>query len=319
MQSLQHTTTQLGRTSVGFERVRRSIHASRSPVVRIDDEPNWTPEFLRKIEPWPLEKLSAFGYLDSDVRRWKGRPDDAAMINTMQILTPEGVRVLAGICRALEKSAQTNDYVVTRRLRRVLDSSRFISGMVRDPRFLELASNAVGVPLIPHPYKDAAVQINYYYPSKQGNGGASEKVAKWHVDGMDYVFTMLLTDRSEFEGGDFLYFRGSKSAFDRQALHSVEQGRFKEIGDTLFARGSHVFHGVRPVTKGMRITLVISLFCPYFASFDGNRFWHSAPDDGLTHVLKTWLQFKRPGISPDRYAKMVEAPLTSWEAISRNN
>ena len=303
-------------TSAGIDRFVRSIKATRSPKTKITGEPKWETKYLTKARSWPLERLPGFGYDVASLRRWNDHVDDGAMINVMQMLTPEGASKVAEICRNLEKSAQTNDYVVTRRLRRVQDSSVFLSSMIRDPEFLKLVSRAVGVPLIPHPYRDAAVQINYYYPSEGCLSDVPEKVAKWHVDGMDYVFTMLLTDRSEFEGGEFIYFRGPKTDFNANSHQHVERGRFETVGDTLFARGSHVYHAVTPVIKGMRITLVISLFCPYFASYDGNRFWHSAPDDGLAHVLRTWLQFKRPGVRPSTYARMVSAPLISWEEIN---
>jgi hypothetical protein len=315
MDKLMQPHAYIPKTSKGLHRVVRSLHATRCPVIRMDNEPEWTSSHVSERCPWKTQTLLDFGYGAERIRAWHGRPDRSAMINPMQLLTQEGSSILAGICRQLEAHAQTNDYVVTRRLRRVQDSSTFVFRMIRDRSFLHRVSSAVGVPLIPHPYSDASVQINYYYPPDPAKSRSDDvRIAKWHVDGMDYVFTMLLTPPSEFEGGEFLYFRGPKEQFDPDTS-PTERGNLAQVGDTLFTRGSHLFHCVTPVTRGLRITLVISLFCPYFAQHDGNRFWHSAPDDGFGHVLRTWLRYKRWGISADSYSRMVSAPLVGWDEI----
>lgn len=57
--------------------------------------------------------------------------------------------------------------------------------MMRDRGFLLAASALVGEPLIPHPIRDAAVQVNFYGPARQDEGGPD--VAKWHQNGMNYA------------------------------------------------------------------------------------------------------------------------------------
>lgn len=304
-------------TASGLTRVRRSLWSKRRATAILKQEPEWRSEYVQVAPQNRPTTLQEFGYQAPEIRRWKDRTDDVAMINTMRLLTDEGANRLAEVCRALEPWAEHNDYVVTQRLRGVEDCSRFVHGMVRDPNFLLGVSRAVGVPLIPHPFRDAAVQINYYSPTQSTNL-ADLRIAKWHVDGMDYVFTMLLTDASQYSGGEFIYFQGTKEEFERKEdgwITKIRKAGFSHVGDTLYAKGSHVYHAVTPVSAGKRVTIVISLFCPYLAHADSNRFWHSAPDDGFLRTARNWLRFKIPGLPPSYYYNLVSAPRVTWNDL----
>ena len=198
--------------------------------------------------------------------------------------------------------------------------SPFVHAMVRDPAFLRRASDIVGVPLIPHPLRDAGVQINYYEPARVTQ---APPVAKWHLDGMNYVLTMTLSDHEEHEGGDYIYYRGHPRNFDAQRDDLTGQGirhldihaaPFQHVGDTMFTRGSRVYHAVTPVTRGDRITLAVSPFCPTLGRQDENRFWHSAPDDGLFRTLGNWYKLHRAIRKPATYCRCEGIPILPMSA-----
>ncbi|MEW2397275.1 hypothetical protein [Streptomyces sp. NPDC046862] len=206
-------------------------------------------------------------------------------------------------------------YVVSHRLRGVETISPFVHAMVRDPAFLNAASRLVGVPLIPHPIRDAGVQINYYGPPAPSQ---APTVAKWHLDGMNYVFTMTLTDHEEHEGGDYIYYKGHPRQFDARreeitakgsAHPDVHTAPFQHVGDTMFTRGSRVYHAVTPVTRGHRITLAVSLFCPVLGNQDENRFWHSAHDDGLLRTIGNWRSLRQAVRRPATYCRRESIPI----------
>jgi hypothetical protein len=60
----------------------------------------------------------------------------------------------------------------------------------------------------------------------------------------------------------------------------------------MFIYGSRLFHGVRPVTAGKRMSIVLSFHCPYTRE-DSNTFWHLASDDGVPATIGNWITLKR--------------------------
>ncbi|MFF3276026.1 hypothetical protein ACFYWU_34585 [Streptomyces chrestomyceticus] len=312
--------TRVATITTGLDRLRRSLHtgARIAAPYRAATEPSWQSSYVAPAAERPpvTARMAAFGYGEGELHGRAGLADDLAMTGPVRLLTPDGASVLRGICWRLEASAVHNDYVVSRRLRGVETLSPFVHAMVRDPAFLDTVSRLVGVPLIPHPLRDAGVQINYY--SASGDASRAPLVAKWHLDGMNYVFTMTLSDHAEHEGGDYIYYRGHPRVFEAHREEITAQGRrhpdvhvapFLHVGDTMFTRGSRVYHAVTPVTRGHRITLAVSLFCPLLGDQDENRFWHSAPDDGLARTLNNWNALRRAIRRPASYCHREGIPI----------
>lgn len=303
--------------TTGLDQLRRSLRTGPRLAAPYEGrEPRWSPRYLASPQsPALVASMADFGYQADDMHGDAWHQDDLALAGPVRLLNEEGTQHLRAICKALKPCAVQNDYVVSHRLRGVERISPFIHSLVRDPGFLSAVSILVGVPLVPHPIRDAAVQINYYDPP-----GADTRpdVAKWHQDGMNYVFTMTLSDHSEHEGGDYLYYKGHPKVFDTRKPEMLARGAdhpdvaaapFSRAGDTMFTRGSRIYHAVTPVTAGHRITLAISLFCPLFGLQDENRFWHSAPDDGLLRTTGNWLAMYRAILSPAAYCRRENIPL----------
>nr|WTB12042.1 hypothetical protein OG546_49630 [Streptomyces antimycoticus] len=311
--------TRVAAITMGLDRLKRSLNPDpRATGLGAVHEPRWDSSYVAHADPVPAitARMADFGYGADELHGRAGIRDDLAMAGPIQLLTSDGAQALRAICRGLKPYAPHNDYVVSHRLRGVEALSLFVRAMVRDPVFLHAVSGVVGVPLIPHPLRDAGVQINYYGPPSDATQAAP--VAKWHLDGMNYVFTMTLSDHEEHEGGDYIYYRGHPRDFDTRreeitakgpAHADVHTAPFQHVGDTMFTRGSRVYHAVTPVTRGDRITLAVSLFCPVLGSQDENRFWHSAPDDGLLRTVNNWRKLHQAIRRPATYCRREQIPI----------
>ncbi|MBV8995207.1 MAG: hypothetical protein JO287_16255 [Pseudonocardiales bacterium] len=302
----------------GFDRVVRSLTSSvKTAHLDAGEEAAWNSRYVADS---PLtdkqQSMADFGYRDFEV---SDRADTTiAMAGPNQVLTEEGVHELRNICDKLADDAVDNDYVVSRRIRNVEVASQFVHDMMRDPHMLLRLSAIAGTPLVPHPLRAAATQTNYYNSRDHGKSN-DEQVAKWHHDGMLYVFTMQLTDSSEFRGGQYIYFRGHRDDFEGLRDEIVPLGAdhdrvscapFKASGDTMFTRGSRVWHGVTPVISGRRITFAMSMFSPLEPS-DENEFWHTAPDDGLLATVRGYLGLAAAKRAPKWYCRNEAIPLDS--------
>ncbi len=316
MNGHETTATTAGTITNGFDRLRRSLapHQRANANYSAAGETPWNSRFVASAVPTDRRTLAEFDYREHELVATDWGYDDTAMVGPIQLLTPDGTTHLNQICTDLRTAAVDNDYVVTRRLRNVEEISPFVYDMVRDPALLRLVSSIVGVELVPHPIRDAGVQINYYTTARAGQ---TPQVAKWHIDGMNYVFTMTLTDHQDHDGGDYIYYQGHRSDFELHqgeiaaagATHPrVATAPFTRAGDTMFTRGSHVYHAVTPLTRGDRITFAMSFFCPTLGHEDENRFWHSAPDDGLLRTARNWVSLARAVRKPTAYKRRNDIP-----------
>ncbi|MFI1968697.1 hypothetical protein BLA24_11695 [Streptomyces cinnamoneus] len=303
----------LPRTATGFDQV---LHALRGRKPRratgLPGEPRWRREFVRRDAAGPRTSLEEFGYGSHELNHAHGTVDDTALVGPLRILTPEGLDCLAEVCDRLEPSAGSSRFIATRRLRSADLMSAFINNMIRDRDFLLACSRLAGVPLIPHPLRIPTAQINYF------EGRGRPEIVRWHRDGMDYVLTIQLNGYEDYDGGRFLYFQGRTDEFPgvREDDPRIREAPCGERGTALFLHGSRIFHAVTPVTRGRRVTLVISFFCPYFARQDSNTFWHLAADDGIPATIPSWLRLKWPVRDPAMdFSLRAGSPVITWEDV----
>ncbi|MDR8030176.1 2OG-Fe(II) oxygenase [Burkholderia cenocepacia] len=254
--------------------------------------------------------LDDLGYRDVPMR---GTRSDAlnAVCHLRGLFSDEAVDALRGIGRALERSASSSNWIISKRVRAVTNRSRFIDDMMHDRAFLLRVSRLAGVPLIPYPMANARSQFNYYYPTGQRDGKA--QLGMWHTDGTSFVLNIVLSDRADYAGGNFLFYESRAEAFDRHGpeRRHVRTANLDVAGDALLIYGSKLFHGVEPVEAERRMSLVLSFHCPYTRE-DDNGFWHLASDDGIARTVVNWLalrralrddaelQYRRLGIEPIR-------------------
>jgi hypothetical protein len=227
------------------------------------------------------------------------RLNSIALLGPFPLLTKEGVNRLQEVVADLESRhrqaihARKDAPIVTVRLRAADSYSQCLYDLVRSERLTAIVARAVGAPVMPHPHRDARVQINYYK-------GADSSAARWHRDGMNVVVNILLNDLSGSAGGSYVVngssgqWRTRCAPYDDVELVEVP---LRDAGYALITRGNRIDHCVTPLRIGTRVTLSISFYVLGAGRHDANRIRHSAPDDGLMRTFRTWRQFRWPARS----------------------
>ena len=240
----------------GFDRVRLALQTSLSGGANVDGsldaatEPmRWSSACLRDdYEVRYRRNLDALGYRGADARHALGC---STRVPSSRAVFRRGGCCIARDRRALERSASSSNWIISKRVRAVTERSRFIDDMMHDRAFLLRVSRLAGVPLIPYPMVNARSQFNYYYPTSQRDG--KEQLGMWHTDG---------TSRAEHRAVGSIRLRGRKFSFyestaetfdrhDRERRH-VKTANLDNAGDALLIYGSKLFHGVEPVESGRR-------------------------------------------------------------------
>ena len=262
--------------------------------------------------------LAGFGYSTSPVHL-AGAEQITAVAEINGLFSDQGLIELRRACCQLEGASATSHWIISNRTRAATELSTFIREMMNSRAFLLAVSRVAGVPLLPHPLINARSQVNYFYPPETPDEKA--QIGMWHTDGTSFVLNILLSDPSEYEGGEFVYFEGPIEQFDtRNFAGRLRKSAVKASGDAVYIHGSKVYHGVRAVTAGRRMSLVLSFHCPYTQD-DANKFWHLASDDGVLATLRPWLRLKRNlRMSPgEQYRALGIETITFAEATGGRN
>lgn len=286
--------------------------APRPSTACSDGHACWRDDLLQPVGPAiaDIRTLGELGYSQS--------PHASLAVDTItgvaavhRLFTPECVTILQDICARLEHVAGDSDWIISRRTRGVTARSPFINDMMSSRAFLLAVSRIAGVPLVPYPMLNARSQVNYYYPKPPEQ---QQHRGMWHTDGTNYVLNIVLTGPASYTGGEFLYHNGTVDTFDALDYRTFETAHLNASGDALFIFGSRLFHGVRPVLSGRRMSLVLSFHCPYFND-DSNRFWHLASDDGIPRTLPNWLALRWAlhRSAARHYARLGIEPITFEE------
>lgn len=302
----------------GTARLKSALQASLSPASRckhpgalLDTLQHWSDSYLQSERPdLPVYRsLADFGYTTSPQPIATPR-QLAAVAQVSGLFSEQGIVELKRACYQLEAGSSVSDWIISNRTRAVTQSSTLIREMMNSRAFLLAVSRIAGVPLVPHPLVRARSQVNYFYPPQTQD--AKAQIGMWHTDGTSFVLNILLSDPSEYDGGEFVYFDGPIQRFDVEGLGDrVCTSSVKASGDAVYIYGSRVFHGVRPITRGRRMSLVLSFHCPY-SNEDVNKFWHLASDDGVLTTIRPWFQLKRDLARPacDQYQRLGIEPIT---------
>ncbi|MBJ2262183.1 2OG-Fe(II) oxygenase [Pseudomonas sp. MF6787] len=313
----------------GAGRLKLALQASLSPAslrckhpgALLDTLKHWSDSYLRNSVPafGHRQSLAELGYVNSPLGVASAE-QLTAVAQVAGLFTEEGVTQLRRACYQLEAGSTTSDWIISNRTRAATESSTLIREMMGSRAFLLAVSQIAGVPLVPHPFLRARSQVNYFYPRQAPEDKA--QIGMWHTDGTSFVLNILLSDPGEYEGGEFVFFDQRNELFDVSNLDGhVCTSVVRASGDAVYLYGSRVFHGVRPVTAGRRMSLVLSFHCPY-SSVDVNKFWHLASDDGVLRTIRPWFQLRRDLALPadEQYRRLGIEPITFTElAIFRGN
>ena len=132
-----------------------------------------------------------------------------------RLLSDEGVRVLQTIVAKNERFAKSNERT-PKCLRGLGYSSRFVRDLTYHPAVTELFSQLAGKPLAPHGMGMNMGHTNFGRKIKASSGAPPVIVDQWHVDSVDFVCVLMLSDLSGTKGGNLevLHKRGVRDNAD---------------------------------------------------------------------------------------------------------
>lgn len=302
----------------GSARLWSALQASLSPASRckhpgalLDTLQPWRDSYLRTdgLCVGNHRSLADLGYSTSPLT--VSTPEQlTALAHVDGLFNEQGITQLRRACYQLEAGSSTSAWIISNRTRAATESSTLIREMMSSRAFLLAVSRIAGVPLVPHPFVRARSQVNYFYPPEAQDDRA--QIGMWHTDGTSFVLNIVLSDPSEYDGGAFVYFEGPAERFDvNEPDQCVRTCPVSASGEAVYIYGSRVFHGVRPLTRGRRMSLVLSFHCPY-SQQDVNKFWHLASDDGVLRTLRPWFQLQRDLARPadEQYRRLGIEPIT---------
>jgi len=236
-------------------------------VPSVLDEPRFEAARHLALEtPAEVWSLADFGYTPAETA---ASPSPVAVTSPFRILTEEGVATLQAVLRSLLPYA---DRSIGRRLstflRRSVQRSAFVRGLVGDPSLLEHLSAIAGTPLSAHSIPGMQSFVNYA-PLEPGRS-----VDSWHVDSIGFDAVLMVSDPSSLDGGRFQYFRGTRGELAQRIGLATEgelvlghdaelpadrvvEAAFPAAGYAVFMQGDMVFHRAAPLHRpGERMTLV---------------------------------------------------------------
>ncbi len=230
-----------------------AAHPQGYPTLK--DEPEFDARKHLAIElPSQTTSLSDFGYPDDEIAEC---PTDLAITSTFRILSPEGAACLLEVARLLEPHARSVERI-SRMVRGGAYQSKFLRDFCSSPVLAEAMSNICRTPLLPHTIPHQLGHLNYN-PEKVG-----ENVDKWHVDTLRIDFVLFVTDPNSVEGGEFEYFRGTKTEVENLKragmplpAEKIVQAELPGPGYAVLQQGNMVVHRAKALSApGERITLV---------------------------------------------------------------
>jgi len=192
----------------------------------------------------------------------RSHDEDLAYTEPFRVLSDEGVKAFKEIIADNEESMA----IVTPRNPKIIRGLGFTSKWVQDfnesPVLLDHLSKLANVPICAHGMSTNYSQINYGEAPKEGEK-AAKSADTWHLDSVDYVLVVMLSDG--FEGGELLVSNMdpnlSMERIRRNDLPSelTSANKYPGPGYGIFMQGSRIAHSVAPVTKGnTRLTAVNS-------------------------------------------------------------
>jgi hypothetical protein len=218
------------------------------PQVHLQIEP---PEFLIGLD----YKKYKFPLSEEDKKVFPG----VSVTAPFRIVSDEGVKVLRAI---FEKNKQFGRS--TKRIPLMLRGLGYMSQFIRDfnncPEMCKLFSEMANEPLAAH-----TMPMNYSHINV-GQIGKDAPVDQWHVDSVEYVMVLIISDIQDMIGGDLqVVMHNSTKSFEMLSSNTITPddlltANYKGAGYCMFMQGSKMVHHVTPVLSARepRLSLVNS-------------------------------------------------------------
>jgi hypothetical protein len=222
----------------------------------LPDEESFNPDKHLALEP-PTEVLTLadLGYNKSEISK------TATLIAAsapFRILSSEGAEIMLKIARILSSYARRAGNRIENTVRGGCYRSRWLRDLCLSPEVTEVMIDIYGVDVLPHNMPVHLGHINYQ-PSNP-----EEAVDKWHHDTIPLDYVMMVTDPTQFQGGRFEYFLGTKEEAAILAAENLKPPRNRVVtpdfvgpGYAIALHGDMVVHRGAPLNEqAERITMV---------------------------------------------------------------
>lgn len=237
-----------------FDKFIKLIPESSPNFDVLKDEPKFDASRHLSLEkPKNLYDLKSFGYTSEDLQN---TPSDVAITSCFRVLSQEGVEALNHVCEQLEK------HKVKNRTR----GGGYRSTFLRDLCFSEDINNHVaeimGVELIPNPMLHQTGHINY-------SSSELKNKNSWHFDTVPFNIVMFLTDLNKISGGEFQYFKGTKTNFEYMQkmeksipVDDVVTPFIANAGYAVAMQGNYVVHQSNKLNLYAKRISIVNSFIP---------------------------------------------------------
>lgn len=236
---------------------------------RLDGEPSFDAvRHLALEQPASTLSLADLGYDEDVISR---APSPLGVSAPFRIFSDEGLAVVNELAMRMKDNRNESSGTGKDRLGSYVRGAGYRSKFVRDlcrcPQLAAFLSELAGVALASHSVPAVACGINY------APEDISRAVDTWHVDSVSFDMVILLTDPATFRGGEFQYFRGTKTEGERILGGGGEGGtqndlpservdtmRFPAAGYGFLQQGNLVFHRARRLLARAERTTMIPSF-----------------------------------------------------------
>ncbi|GMI07854.1 hypothetical protein TrRE_jg1387, partial [Triparma retinervis] len=203
-----------------------------------------------------------------------------------RILSDEGVSALKLVIKDNEEHCRSLPGRAAKSLRGLGYRSKFIRDLNYSPSVLSHLSKMSGCPLGPHNMPSNLSQTNF------GEIGSKKPVDVWHIDSVDYVLVILLSDPTGMVGGELQVARlnGGDAALAIQKINregiseeEMDVASYPGEGYGILMQGSRIAHSVSEVKEARerRLTVVNSYHNANPFKEDKTRFATFSDVDGF--------------------------------------
>lgn len=232
----------------------------------LQDEPPFSAARHLALEPpQQTTSLAQLGYTESEIALC---PSSLAITSAFRIFSPEGLATVQHLAARMKSNRNAAAGTGANRLGAYIRGAGYRSRFMRDfctaPDLLAFLSDLAQTPLAQHTVPAVACAINY------APEDITRAVDNWHVDSVPYDMVILLTPPSEFTGGEFQYFHGTRAEGEALTGGNGEAGTtldlppdrvrtmdFGAAGCGFLQQGTRIFHrACRLRAPADRVTLV---------------------------------------------------------------
>jgi hypothetical protein len=247
--------------------------------------PLFDPKIHLQIEPPKVIRNLAFEDVAYPYEQPNQEVGFAYTPQPFRILSEEGLRELRSIIDQ-HKPLHLKQNKRNNTVRGLGYLSTFIRDFTYSKEVIDILSDLAQEPIQPH---DAVMNHAHTNVGAVGNGKA---VDQWHIDSVDYVCIIIVSDTTNMKGGELQILQladATGKTFDNLKLHGIPKELVESVnvplaGHCLFVKGSKLLHSVSPVLEGVEARhsvvqpfTVRNVFAPDLTRLDPFRYQFGDP------------------------------------------